>query len=193
LRYRSRGEKSHFYQVWIGWLFADMLLALSVFFIVANTQDLPPLVLATPTPPPQRFILPTVSPKDMPITVEHTYCTISIQIDNPQEFSKDLYYAIHDLMPKIMGESVLQNRQVGIAFVAAGGGNKDIELAIAVANQTYRVMEYMGSKDIIFGNTTYYDVLTQRDDETDYIYLDVYLVPIKGQGDTCNPATHWPY
>ncbi len=53
-------------QTWAGWLFADMLLALAILFLIANTVELP----KPPTESSQK-------------TIESNYCLIRLYIADP--------------------------------------------------------------------------------------------------------------
>jgi hypothetical protein len=183
----------------VGWLFADLLLALAMLFLLANTIDTPTKAkLATPTPVVKLDPTPrvTVSPTPIQRILESTYCKLSLNLDDPNRFMNDKQYAINTLEPQITGQSVLQHRQVGLA-IAYGGANSSIDITIAqsIANQVYEVLRDLGNKGSVFKITSYYGPLYNLGDSPNAVELDVYLLVRSGTGnthETCDAKNHQP-
>src|SRR5882762_9371915 len=81
-----------------GWLFADLLLVLAMLFFAANTMGIHP---PPPLPP-----TPTTVPLKRPV-LEHTYCQIVLNDNNPDAFRNQLPFAIKTLEPQINSVSFL--------------------------------------------------------------------------------------
>ncbi|MEO7020593.1 MAG: hypothetical protein ABI234_10630 [Ktedonobacteraceae bacterium] len=174
-----------------GWLFADLLLVLAMLFLAANTMGIhpPPIALkSTPTP----TMAPTPKPKER--VLEHNYCEITLDDTNPNTFKSDLNFAISTLKPQITSKApYLNGRQVGLAIASGGTDSSNTALGIALAAQTYQVLQTLGSKENIFKVTSYYGPLFSLGTSSRSITIDMYLIVRSDtSAETCGGTTHQP-
>src|SRR5947208_2448124 len=102
-----------------GWLFADLLLALTIIFLSANTGGVKPK--PTPTPIPTSIPTPTPTPTPTPApSLDFTYQTITLDNIDYTGLLSDSQQVKDDLKQRIRGYSFLQGRSVGLA-IAYGG------------------------------------------------------------------------
>ncbi|HEY4035696.1 MAG TPA: hypothetical protein VGL94_17195 [Ktedonobacteraceae bacterium] len=162
-----------------GWLFADLLLALGMLFLVSNTVALPPRPKLTPA------VTPT--PTSMDRILEYNYCPIPLTVDNLSSFLSDQGSAINQLEPKINQISFLKNRKVGIIIAYGGASDGNFDRGRQLASRVYDVIRDLGNKEEIFRATSYFDPLFDPSKAPNVVIMDVYLVarPTLSQ-DTCN-------
>ena len=98
-----------------GWLFADLLLALTIIFIAASAIGKPPRVIRshtlTPTPTPVR-ILQTLDPHPL---------TFTVNVDPLQLGSSDTVSYVKDQVSQQLNHSHNGRRKVGFVITLAGG------------------------------------------------------------------------
>lgn len=174
-----------------GWLFADLLLVLAMLFFAANTMGVHPPPTLTPTP----LVQMTVSPK-RPV-LEHNYCQIVLNNDNPDTFRNQLSFAIEALEPQINSVNFLHGRQVGLAIVYGGVNNMNDEgernQGIATATQTYLVLKDLATHGSVFNRASYFDPLVTGQFGSDKVIIDVYLIVRSDNlADTCDVQNHLP-
>jgi len=166
----------------VGWLFADLLLAVAMLFLVANTIA-PARPAPTPTPVPTAT--PTPTPTPVPtvnaLLLDKHLFTLVIQGINPDKVSTGDQGALSDLKQKIQTEATnqgLQGRRAGIAIAYGGADNNtaaQIDRASAVAAQVYNVLDMLGGQKFVFCNTVHYnDVFTLGYPSTTVV-IDTYL------------------
>jgi hypothetical protein len=158
-----------------GWLFADLLLALAVIFMAANTVGIKPKPI--PTPIPTVIPSPTLSPSPTPLPrleikpYRFTYENIDFQglLNNSPS-------AINDLEQRLRSEPILQGRRVGLA-VAYGGAPDDstIRQALNIAQTVYGVLAKLGKTDPVFAQTVVYDPLYIFGPQPTQVVVDVFL------------------
>ncbi len=176
-----------------GWLFADLLLVLAMLFLAANTMGIhPPPIALKPTPPPT--MTPTLTPKPKERVLEHNYCEIILDDTNPNTFKSDLNFAIHTLEPQITSKApYLNGRQVGLAIASGGADSSNPPLGIALAAQTYQVLQTLGNKENVFKVASYYGPLFALGTSSRSITIDMYLiVRLDTSAETCGGTTHQP-
>jgi hypothetical protein len=170
-RYRRVGQRSLFSIA--GWLFADLLLALAVIFISANTIGTRPLVAkrSTPTPPQ----LPTPTPTPLP-SLERTHLRYTLTIDPTGLLGNDSA-AIAQVKQQIKSKAELQGRSAGLVIAYGGAPSVDqIEHAQAIATKVMSVLRDMGKHDhFVFFTTSYYDPLYLLYTLDTVAVIDVYL------------------
>ena len=156
--------------VTVGWLFADLLLALGMLFLISSTIGVAPHPTPKPTP------TPTPTPRNA-LILEHNYCQIVLTVTNPGNFQTNQHSADDQLEPQIMSIAFLQQRKVGIAI--AFGGVKDDgnqERGQQFATITYQVLQDLGTRSTVFRPTSYFDPLFTYLYNSNQVIIDVYLV-----------------
>jgi hypothetical protein len=159
-----------------GWLFADLLLALAVIFLSANTVGVKPKVIATPipTPTPTPTLAPTPSPTPLPRLELHKHTiVVSIDANGLLNNSPD---AINSLKQEMRAQSILRGRSVGLV-IAYGGASDDSQIgkAQAVAVKVMSVLMSLGSGGFAFSRASYYDPLYLLGGDINTAVIDVYL------------------
>jgi hypothetical protein len=190
---RVRHELKHFFGISAGWLFADMMLALAMVFLAANTMTplSPRHIQITPTP--------TATPTPSARILETNYCQLILEDGDPGRFSRDKNFAIKTLEPQITRIGFIQHRKVGIA-IAYGGVDDMTDSAqqkqgTDMAANVYKVLQDLGQKEqgqiIPFKGTSYYEPLFTGYHPSHQVVIDIYLVvsPAYPKG-TCNSSHH---
>src|SRR5947209_782920 len=114
-----------------GWLFADLLLALVVIFLAANTVGVKPQPIPTPTPTPTPTATATPTPTPTPTAITPTPLPrlelsknrVIVSID-ANGLLNNTPGAINDLKQKIRAQALLRGRTAGL--VIAYGGASDV-------------------------------------------------------------------
>ena len=172
-RYRRRGILA---SVTVGWLFADMLLALAMLFLTANTitviKQPTPTPTATPTPTPTALLKPTPTPVPRLETVSHRI-EITISADGLLAGSSD---ATNSVKQQLRAQSILQKRDVGIAIVYDGAPNaSDISRSQSIDDKIYEILRQLGQDGFAFSRASYYDDLFVLGTPQSQVSIDVYL------------------
>lgn len=181
-----------------GWLFADLLLALAILFLAANTfsgsgtglqAKSTPTISRTPIPTSTPGV--TVTPVDTSRVLERDYCEMDFSniVPDQQRFIADPQYALNQLKPKIEQEGFLQKRRVGLTIAFGGALDGTEDNGVSVANQVYSVLGSLG-KDThsAFHNASYFDPLFTNKYNVTTVVIDVYLVELPGQNSTSCPG-----
>src|SRR5947209_7808383 len=146
-RFKKDGKASLI--VPVGWLFADLLLALAMIFLIANTIEPARPPKPTPTPKPTKVVVkptPTVAPR----IVESTYCEIILNVD-ANGLINDSPSAITDAEKQIRSNSFLKGRRAGLAIVYGGTPNEnDTDTPQNVARHIYKVLDMLGRQNFVF-------------------------------------------
>ena len=127
----------------------------------------------------------------LPERLEHNFCRLFINDQDPNKFSSDLQFAKSVLEPQINNQKFLQGRQIGIV-IAYGGATtiNDIGTGVDMATNTYQVLQDMARKGPLFQKASYYEPLFSLNYHSDKVIIDVYLViRPNNASDTCN-ANH---
>ncbi len=181
-----------------GWLFADLLLVISIIFLAANTFSFP----KPPTTP--KLLTTTATPTIDPTpslnkrVLESNYCRLKFNNPDRITFSSNFSYAFGILEPQISRVHFLVGRQVGIAIAYGGVNDEDLGydrgIAVNVASMTYRVLQDLAQHGSVFKTASYYDPLfTEINANDSSIVIDVYLlVRPNGPFETCDFNSHQP-
>jgi len=187
-----------------GWLFADLLLALAMLFLIANTVTLPkpPTVAVKPTatPTPTLAPTPTFTPTPSPTPVlgqrvlESQFCRITLtDSSQPDTLANNFDFAKTTIEPQINGIGFLKGRKVGT--VIAFGGVDDVTnpndqtRGVGMASQVYKVLQDMeaSNPNSPFHGASYYDPLFTGYTGSGNIRVDIYLVERPGsKSNTCD-------
>jgi hypothetical protein len=110
-----------------GWLFADLLLALAMIFLVANSVAHVPAPPPTPTPTPAPTLTPSPTATPAPLNVlDLNYIEVSItQVDYAKLHQKDPG-VIEAIESQIIANSRLKGRCAGLVLTFGGSaGNSN--------------------------------------------------------------------
>ncbi len=153
----------------VGWLFADLLLALAMLFLIANTVSLPePLTKSKATPTAH----PTV---ESPLRLEQGYHRFSILID-PHRLLNNDNSERNIVIQQVKAQVFLHNRSVGLVIVYGGAPTTaDIKTAITIANTIYGMLIDLGKHDPTFLRISKYDPLYLLGGVTTVVKLDIFL------------------
>ena len=163
-----------------GWLFADLLLALAILFLAANTVGAKPEPIPTPTP----IVLaptPTFTPTPMPTKeprLDFSPQRITLTGIDYNGLLSGSQQAKDDVKQKLQGQSVLQNGSVGLAIVYDGApSDGDIRQADSVDGKIYDVLKELGGEGFAFQRSSYYDKypLYTLGVDPSSVTIDVYL------------------
>lgn len=154
-----------------GWLFADLLLALAMLFLTANTIG----IQLPPTPPPATptaVITPT--PPPLP-RLELNFNEIRVTID-PTGLLNNSASAVNAVKQQIRRQATLHGRSVGLV-VAYGGAPDDSQIpkAQAIARKVYDVLKSLGKEGFAFTRASYYSTLYLLGGSPTIVILDIYL------------------
>ncbi len=153
-----------------GWLFADLLLALAVIFLSANTVGVKPRVIPTSIPTPTARPSPTPLPR-----LELSRYRITLTIDS-NGLLNDSPSAINDLKQKIRGQAVLRGRTAGLVIVYGGAPDvAQVTRAQTVVTKVISVLVSLGNEGFVFTRTSYYDPLYILNGDANTTVIDIYL------------------
>lgn len=176
----------------VGWLFADLLLALAMLFLIANTVAPPSKAKSTRTPTPTMKPEPTPSPTPSSpsniLILEPMKVMLRIDGLNPDSLNTGDSGAMSDLESKIRTKVIslhLQKRRAGIAIVYAGANSLDaneVNRATSVAGQVYKVLDMLGQHKFVFCHTVHFDALFSTNIPNSTIIIDVYFFSVSEGG-----------
>ena len=153
-----------------GWLFADLLLALAMLFLAANTFAIkpPPKTLVTPTA--TATPKPTVLPR-----LELKFHEFTINVD-PNGLLNGSQNAIASVEKQVKAQTILRGRSVGLV-IAYGGAPSDSQIgqALTVAGKMYDVLKILGKQGFAFTRSSYYNTLYDLGGNTNIVTIDIYL------------------
>lgn len=174
MRKSYREDLKNSFTVSAGWLFADLLLALAMLFLAANTFAIrpPPKTLLTPTPTATAAATPkpTVLPR-----LELNFHEFTINVD-PNGLLNGSQSAIASVEKEVKAQTILRGRSVGLV-IAYGGAPSDnqISQAQAVAGKVYGVLKILGKQGFAFTRSSYYNTLYDLGGNTNIATIDIYL------------------
>lgn len=154
-----------------GWLFADLLLALAMIFLVANSVG---NVRPAPTPTPT----PTVTPSPTPIpklpVLDLHYIVVIVQVDYGALESGDPA-AIQSVEQQVRAAPALNGRHAGLVLTFGGsiGGAESDGLQAATAIDT-KVLPDLGQQGFVFYGTVYREFFA-TDKPLGTLELDIYV------------------
>jgi hypothetical protein len=170
MKKRKREDLKKTFMGSAGWLFADLLLALAMLFLVANTISLPkpPVVHAAA----KRKAAPTPI---VPLRLEQHYHRILIIIDRTSLSNNDPGER-NAIIRQVKAQKFLHNRQAGLIIAYNGASTTDdIGTAFAVDNAVYSILIDQGKHDPTFAKVSQYDPLYILGGNTAIVTLDIFL------------------
>lgn len=177
----------------VGWLFADLLLALAMVFLVANASGVVVATIPTPTPtltplPPTPTLPPCLQSDSHLITLNFDYQlllkkdsttinTIEAFIKNPNNWKP----AIPDIA----------NRQSGLVLIYVGAPNngQEDQTTDAVFGQIQGIVAQLGKGDFLFQRTAYHGILLLTNAPYGEALMEVYLFGVNGVCPTPTPLS----
>lgn len=151
-----------------GWLFADMLLALAMVFLTANTFSIKPP--PTPSPTPTVEATPITPPR-----LEQGYHRFTINVD-PKGLLSGSQSASDAVVRQVKAQSFLRGRSVGLIIVFGGApGIAQIGIGLDIANKVYDILQNLGKNDDTFKNTSRYDPLYVLGNQANVVSIDIFL------------------
>lgn len=168
---RRRADSRSLFSI-AGWLFADLLLAMAVIFISANTIAARPVKTVKPVAKPTITVTPQVTP-----ILELHYSRFVLQITNPDKLLHNDSGAIKQIKLEVMAQHQLQGRQAGLVIAYGGAPTTDqIQNAFKIARKVISVLQSLKQDNyFVFSNTSYYDPLYILDGKATTATIDVYL------------------
>lgn len=154
-----------------GWLFADLLLALAMIFLVANSRaDIKPL----PTPVVSPTITPSPTPLPKPPVLDLHYITVIVHVDYGALSSGDPG-TIAKVEQQIRSVAKLQGRRAGLVLTFGGSqGTSEGTGLQAAKDLDAKVLQNLGSQNFVFNGTVYREFFA-TDKPVGTIELDVYV------------------
>lgn len=155
-----------------GWLFADLLLALFVIFLAANTTGFKVGPIATPVPTVRPTPTPTPQP---PLRLELSKHHLRLAID-PAGLLGDSPAARQALEQEVQAQTFLQNRTVGLVIAYGNAADPtQIRTAQAIAQKVMNVLQVLGQQRFAFALASYYDPLYSLYNDPNFTEIDLYL------------------
>lgn len=169
----------------VGWLFADLLLALAVLFLIANTTGVAAKPKPPPTPTPIVTRAPTPTPTPSGLLLDPQRVRLTLTTNNPAGLSQGDPQAMQDLATEIRAQMTrlgLQRRQAGLAIAYGGAPDPSgIHRAQQIAATVYTVLANLGHQRFVFCHTLPYDELYVLQNDPTTIAIDIYMfVPSVG-------------
>jgi hypothetical protein len=166
-----RNDKS--FMISPGWLFADLLLALAVLFLVANT-----LAIKPPPPAPRTIKKPAIklTPTPTPLPrLELNFHEFTIHVD-PNGLLSNNRGAIASVEQQVRAQSILKGRSVGLVIVYDGAPTvSQISTAQTISRKIYSILKGLGNAGFAFTRASYYNPLYNLGDGTNAVTVDAYL------------------
>ncbi|GHO65065.1 hypothetical protein KSC_039570 [Ktedonobacter sp. SOSP1-52] len=162
----------------VGWLFADLLLALAMIFLIANTNITPLKASIRPKPTPSPTATPSPTPIPIPrLELQPHRFTINIDANGYLSNNAD---AINNAKKQIRSQGFLKGRSVGLVIAYGGAPTTDnIPMALDIAAKTYDVCKSIGKDHFAFENASYYtEKLYRLGDSPNTVTIDVFLFKV---------------
>jgi hypothetical protein len=162
----------------IGWLFADLMFALAIAFLVATTVGQPPPPAVPPPPPPSatpgasRPAEPSPSTTPQP-ALELKPLSFEVQIDWQGLLSGD-QAAQAALLKKVRSEPGLSGRRAGLVLTFGGDSGGSPAQAIAIAEKVDSVLQELGDQQFVFSGTVFRPFLALNS-PPGIVQIDIYL------------------
>lgn len=157
----------------VGWLFADLLLALAMIFLLANTVGSSNKPKLKPTPTPTR-VLPTPTPTPLP-RLELKFHEFTINVD-PNGLLNNSQSATVSVEQQVKAQAILRGRNVGLVIAYGGApGDSQIGQAQAIAGKVYGILKFLGKQGFAFTRSSYYNTLYDLGGSPNIVTIDVYL------------------
>ena len=158
-----------------GWLFADLLLALAMLFLAANT--IMPKHPVTPTPPPIVTKPPTPKPTPPLQGLERKVYEIRNFIIDPDKLLSDDPNTKKDIFARLKAYPFFKHRKAGLLIVYGGAPSvSDVHTAETIATKIYNLIQNLGRGDETFKNVAFYDPLYVLGGDANAVAIDAFLL-----------------
>lgn len=151
-----------------GWLFADLLLALAMGFLVANTvgQNPPPVPTVTPAPP-----TPTPTPHQS-VVLDPTPVHLTISTNYLLLMSGD-QQTIDSAKQQILNDQRLKGQRAGFVLTFGGSSGVGLSEGNAIADQFNNVV--LKALGVVFDPNTVYRSYHDAGQSPNDVEIDVFL------------------
>lgn len=181
-RRRRRSPESHTGNVVfgsIGWLFADLMFALAMAFLVATTVGQPPRpasVTSSPSPSLAAASTPTPSRSVEPaLELEPVVMTVTVNWRGLLDGNRAARQSLADV---VRGNPALSGRRAGLVLAYGGAptdSSGDVDRAQAVAGRAGDVLRQLGKGRFVFLRTAYHEPFISLGKDPGYVKLEIYL------------------
>jgi hypothetical protein len=155
-----------------GWLFTDLLLVLTVVFLVASANGVP----TKTAPPPTPTVPPLPCLERHPLVVDLTVDYLGLLSGAPA--------ATADVQRQVRAVAALGGRRAGLVITYGGAPTVDEETtARAVGARVNAALTDMGSNGFVFVGTVYHDPLFFLGADLTFARSEIYLFAPPGQCD----------
>ncbi|WP_113705627.1 hypothetical protein [Nonomuraea lactucae] len=164
----------------IGWLFADLMVALVMAFLVATTvggqkpeappPEPSPTMTPTPTPSPTPTPTPTVEPG-----IEQRPVKVTLRGVDWAGLLAGSKAAEADLRRKIQAKEQLKDRHAGLVLAFGGGGAQDRDRAQNIARKANAVFKKLGKQNFSVFHGTVFVPYVNFYNSMSTVSLDVYM------------------
>ncbi|MEE6258116.1 hypothetical protein [Plantactinospora sonchi] len=140
----------------IGWLFADLMFALAMTYLVATTMGAPLLPTPEPTASPSASVpaSPSSSPTPEPV-LELEPVSIELNSVDWRGLLSNKRGAIRALQNRVKGHPDLKGRRAGLVLTFGGASGDNTARARRIANRANDALRALGRDGIIFRGTVY--------------------------------------
>jgi hypothetical protein len=148
-----------------GWLFADLMLALVMAFLVANTVGRPPDPPPVETPEPPAPVPAPVLDLE-PVTVRLVVDAAGLHRGDPA--------AVEAVRAQLRGDPRLASRRAGLVLSFGGAKDDNHARAIQAATDVAMVMAGLGDEGYVFKGAVHRPFLALNE-PADIVEVDVYV------------------
>lgn len=157
----------------IGWLFADLMFALAMTYLVATTMGAPVPPEPEPTSPPSAAASPSASPTPEPV-LELAPVSIRLTSVDWRGLLANDPKAIRALQARVRSHPGLANRRAGLVLTFGGASGRDTGQALRIAGRANAALAGLGQEGIVFRGTVYRPFLSLASPPST-LTIDVYL------------------
>ncbi|MFI6906453.1 hypothetical protein ACIBKY_34690 [Nonomuraea sp. NPDC050394] len=166
---RGRREPGNLVFGTIGWLFADLMVALAMAFLVATTVGVPSPPEPAPTPTPSHTPTPSRTPEP---GLEQRPVEVTMKVDWAGLLAGD-DAAEAKIRRKVREDVKLHGRRAGLVLAFGGAGDTDPGRALNIAGKANAVLKDLGKSGYVFDDAVFRPFLSHRAVNT--LVLDIYL------------------
>jgi hypothetical protein len=155
----------------IGWLFADLMFALAMTYLVATTMGAPLLPEPEPTASPSASA--SASPTPEPV-LELAPVSIRLTSVNWRGLLANDPRAIRALQDRVRSHPGLKDRRAGLVLTFGGASGGNTARALQIAGRANAALAGLGRERVIFRGTVYRPFLSLASPPST-LTIDVYL------------------
>jgi hypothetical protein len=175
-RSRSFGQSDvgHSFFGGTGWLFADLMVALAVVFLVATTVGFP----TPPKPKPASAHQP--APKKSPDAkqpepaLDLTPVTVTINNLDYNGLLNNSPAALNSVRNAILGDARVRSRRAGLVLLFGGDNPQDDTLALNIDGKVQQILKSLGAQNVLFQVAVYRNFLDLAQPPSNF-HMDIYL------------------